>query len=105
MACKYYGNCERQTGWCRTNTVLATCVWGLRRAYEEKKAENIQLQQDNDKLRYLLKLAVEDIEHMSCIENICEVCINNPQMCAIADTCYFEWEHADEAKGMIKNEP
>ncbi len=61
-----------------------------------------RLQAENAELKRLLKLAVGDIQHMSCVENICDVCVNDPHLCTICDTCIFTWEHYDEAKGLIE---
>ena len=46
-----------------------------------------------------LKMAVEDLKKSEC-----DVCENDPRICSIADTCYFKWQHSDEAMKLIGGE-
>ncbi len=73
------------------------------RTYVLMDMELKKVKHENTELKQLLKLAVEDMQHMSCVENICDVCIDDPQICAIYDTCRFTWGHYNEVKGLIKD--
>ena len=77
MACKYYGNCEHQSGWCQSDSMLIKCTYGLNNLCSERIQKIVRLEEENKELKRLLRLAVEGIERIG------------------------KWQHAEEALKLL----
>lgn len=105
MACKYYGNCEHQSGWCQSDSMLIKCTYGLNNLCSERIQKIVRLEEENKELKRLLRLAVEDIKKVSD-DNCCYHCIyGNPitRRCEEYkgnENCY-KWQHAEEAMKLL----
>ena len=105
MACKYYGNCEHQSGWCQSDSMLIKCTYGLNNLCSERILKIVRLEDENAELKRLLRLAVEDMKNVSD-DNCCYHCIyGNPITRHCKEykgnrNCY-KWQHADEAMKLI----
>lgn len=60
MACKYYEDCEHQSGWCKSGSMLVKCNYGLNRLYDEQIIKIADLEDENKKLKQ--QLEAENIE-------------------------------------------
>ena len=100
MACKYYGNCEHQSGWCQSDSMLIKCTYGLNNLCSERIQKIVRLEEENKELKRLLRLAVEDL---SGIDGVCDdyddVCDECPCKVNILGSC--KWKHAEEASELL----
>ena len=55
MVCKYYGDCEHQSGWCKSDSMLVKCNYGLNRLYDEQIIKIADLEDENKKLKQQLE--------------------------------------------------
>ena len=55
MACKYYGDCEHQSGWCKSDSILVKCNYGLNRLCDEQIIKIADLEDENKKLKQQLE--------------------------------------------------
>ncbi|MGN1086142.1 MAG: hypothetical protein ACI4Q5_03820 [Porcipelethomonas sp.] len=53
MACRYYGNCEHQSGWCQSDRILIKCVYGLNKLCREHTQKIVKLEEENEELKQL----------------------------------------------------
>lgn len=114
MACKYYGSCKHQSGWCKSDSMLIKCVYGLNEQCTEQSWKIEALETENKELKRLLELAVEDLSKYrdyadigivsrACLCKSCKTrCVTN----RICEKCNYEYINADEALKLIggKNE-
>ncbi len=107
MACKYFGSCKHQSGWCKSESALIRCVYGLNEQCTGQSWKIEALEAENKELKRLLELAVEDIKSVS----FCHICINTDagdrcEKCKVVTLDEFKWRYADEALKLIggKNE-
>lgn len=102
MACKYYGNCEHQSGWCQSDSMLIKCTYGLNNLCSERIQKIVKLEEENKELKRLLRLAVEDFE--KCVySNNCPVdsCGTECPFCYVDHECLGKWKHAEEASELL----
>lgn len=107
MACKYYGNCEHQSGWCQSDSMLIKCTYGLNNLCSERIQKIVKLEEENKELKRLLRLAVEDFETLSD-EVVSEDCDFNLfcKSCPFSSNddyinCAKKWKHAEEAMKLL----
>lgn len=106
MACKYYGNCEHQSGWCQSDSMLIKCTYGLNNLCSEQILKIVRLEDENAELKRLLRLALNDFEFIydehSCTgECECDTfCPYNMEKYR----CLGKWKHAEEALKLIGDE-
>ena len=55
MVCKYYGDCEHQSEWCKSDSMLVKCNYGLNRLYDEQIIKIADLEDENKKLKQQLE--------------------------------------------------
>ena len=106
MACKYYGNCEHQSGWCQSDSMLIKCTYGLNNLCSERIQKIVRLEEENKELKRLLRLAVDGFEHIGkhftmCSHDDCDKC---PYYIGERLICPDKWKHAEEALGLIGDE-
>ena len=103
MACKYYGNCEHQSGWCQSDSMLIKCTYGLNNLCSERIQKIVRLEEENKELKRLLRLVVEDFDFIYR-EHSC-VAIGCSTDCPYSDDetyyCKGEWQHAEEAMKLL----
>ena len=97
MACKYYGNCEHQSGWCQSDSMLIKCTYGLNNLCSERIQKIVRLEEENKELKRLLRLAIEDINRFArCVD------FRDCKDCCMAFTLYScKWKHAEEAMKLL----
>ena len=99
MACKYYGNCEHQSGWCQSDSMLIKCTYGLNNLCSERIQKIVRLEEENKELKRLLLLALDDfavnyINYCDCLEcSDCPYHVDIEQF----EGCSTRWKHLDEA--------
>ena len=103
MACKYYGNCEHQSGWCQSDSMLIKCTYGLNNLCSERIQKIVRLEEENKELKRLLRLAVDGFEHIGkhftmCSHDDCDKC---PYYIGERLICPDKWKHAEEALKLI----
>ena len=97
MACKYYGNCEHQSGWCQSDSMLIKCTYGLNNLCSERIQKIVRLEEENKELKRLLRLAIEDINRFArCVD------FRDCKDCCMAFTLFScKWKHAEEAINLL----
>lgn len=78
MACKYYGNCEHQSGWCQSDSMLIKCTYGLNNLCSERIQKIVKLEEENKELKRLLRLGTGELTMAKC-ENCyhARACLNS----------------------------